>query len=142
VASLDGLGDTVAEHVGIQWLLNVVVCAVLDGIDGRLDAGEAGHDNDLGGRAGGLDLAENIHAGEFVHHQVGADDVERTGRKNLAGPLWRGDDHALVAGTLQRFSHGIGLISLIIDDENCGSRRCLAHRGSPLAFPAPPVADG
>ena len=74
-------GSTIFNWAGRKGLADVVVSPVLHGLDGRLDRGVTGDDDDFGRHAGGLDLLENLQAAGARHHEIDQHDVKIAGER-------------------------------------------------------------
>ena len=120
---LQGLGHAVAQFGQVQGLGDVVGGALADGLDGGLDRGVAGDDDDLGLRVQPPGRLQDLQAADLVHHQVGDDEVEGVVCHDLQGPPRLGDDDAGVAGPGEGLGDGVGLGPVVFDDEQPRGRR-------------------
>ncbi len=65
--------------------------------------------------------SQDIQAGGFaLHDQIGHDDIEGAMKEFIFGFFQGVNDGANVAGFAKGFSHDLGVIDFIIDDENLG----------------------
>ena len=60
-----------------------------------------------------------------LHHEVGVDDIERAVAELLLGGVEAVDDRADVAGPAQRLGHHLGVLDLVVDDQDLGVERGL-----------------
>ena len=118
--------DDRGERLGVERLGEVVLGALLHGLDGARDRAERRHDHEDRARRGGLRLLHERDAVEAGHLQVGEDDV--------------GVELLELAERLEAVGRRLGRVALVAEDlAQRGARvRLVVHdedasRGSPLA---------
>jgi hypothetical protein len=121
VLELAGLGGAAAEGDEVvvgEGFLEVVEGAAVDGLDGGLEGGLGGHedDGDLGVPI--PDGGQDVHAGDAGHADVGDDDVRRPSSQRLQGlfPLVR--DRHLEPLAAEEDLQGVEDGGLVVDDQD------------------------
>ena len=142
VPEQDGLGGAVdqrAEEVQVERLLDEVEDALLEGGAGGGDVAVGGDHDGLGVGlevAGGAEDLRPASAPSGAtspcgglgprgvwHAQVGDDDVEGAVAELVEGAGDVVDDRADVAGLLEGVGHDVGVVGLVLDDQDLGPRR-------------------
>ena len=121
---LRGAVDEIPEDHEVERLLDEVVRPALErGLRGRHVA--VGGDEDRR-RVGLVFLheSEDVEPGLLVlHDQIGHDHVEGTVHDLVPGGFESVDDGADMAGLPQRLGHDLGVLGLVVDDEDLSPHR-------------------
>ena len=119
---LGGAVDLGAEIIQVQRLGDVVVRAAVQRVLAGLDVAVGG--DQYHGRRGFLDALGEIQNFQTVafpfHHQVGDDHVVVAGFEAIFGLGEVVGDVAAVAQALEGLAHDLGVVFLVIDDEEIG----------------------
>ena len=117
---LRGLLELGAEDVEIDRLVEIVVRALVECLEGGLVRRIAGHHDDLGVRIPAPGMADDVDAAEVAHDEVGDDHVVVVFVDGFRALLPAEGERAPVAGALQRFARGFGVRTIVVDDQDAG----------------------
>ncbi len=119
-----GLADQRPQLVEFVRLGQVMVGALVHGLDRGLDCCEASEHDDFGLWLKTLDRAENAHAVHVAHAQVGEHDVEVVLAEQLQGGLAIGSGLDAIALAPQHMDEIVAGDLLVLDDHYAG---CACH---------------
>src|SRR5690606_29439116 len=115
---LERLLDAHAQALDVERLDEVVDRASLEGLDRVLDRSMPRKDDDAHEGIDLLRATEDLHAVDVGHDEIREDEVVLTGAELLEPRLAARRDVALVADHLERIAARLGVVAVVIDDQD------------------------